>query len=644
MKRKKKDISKIMPSGKKYTILDYLRIPLMSCPVCTIIIGINRIIDSFVPAISTLITAYFVDTAVGIFNNVKPYHSIWLPITLIMIFIVYRNLSFTLIYGFVNIRYDMAIYHNVRAALAEKRGKLEYRHIENNKTWDLISRACDDSLAGIAIGMNNVFDMLEIIINITSVVVIIMTQVWWVGLIVLIAAIPLMFVAVKSGKKNYNAIRETRKYYRRSQYYQEVLSKRDYVEERSMFGYCNSVNDRFYDQYERNRRHNLKVMLASTIRMRISSFSTLAISAVVVSVLITMTVNGKMSIGLFTGLSTTAFTLVNTMSWYLSYVTRTFAEKQEYLKDLTEFMGLSEQKGALDEPADANNLKIETIEFKNVSFMYPDTEKYILKDFNLVLEKNLHYAFVGINGAGKTTITKLLTGMYDNYEGEILINGKNIREYELGELKGMFAVVYQDFARFQVSAGDNIMMGDIKKLEERYTKLREAGITDTASEGEMKNKGIDKYDREKIEDILKEIDLWDAVENLPEGLDTNLGKIDADGVDMSGGQWQRIAVARALFNPAIVRILDEPTAALDPVAESNIYKMFGRISTGKTTIFITHRLGAAKLADEIIVIDEGKVAEKGNHNALMEMDGIYASMFESQKSWYETEEGGESNE
>ena len=644
MKGKTKNISKIMPSYKKYTILDYLRIPMMSCPGCTIIIGLNRIVDAFVPAISTLITAYFVDTAIGIFNGTKPYDSIWLPILFIMLLIVYRNLSYTLIYGFVNIRYDMAIYHNVRAALADKRGRLEYKHIENNDTWDLISRACDDSLAGIAIGMNNIFDMLELIINVTSVVFIIMTQMWWVGLIVLLAAIPLMIVAINGGKKRYDAIRETRKYYRRSQYYHEVLSKRDYVEERSLFGYCDSVNEKWFDQYEKNRKHNLKVNIQQAVRMRISSLSTLVISAVVVAMLITLTANGRMSIGLFTGLSTTAFSLVNTVSWYLSYVARTFAEKQEYLKDLTAFMGLSEKAGAFDEPTPADTLSVETIEFRDVSFKYPDTEKYILKNFNLVLEKNLHYAFVGINGAGKTTITKLLTGMYDNYEGEILINGKEIRQYSLGDLKGMFSVVYQDFAKFQVTAGDNIMIGDIHKLEKRYELLRLSGMTDTASEETMRENGIEKYDRYQIENILNEIDLLESINKLPDGLDTNLGKIDSNGVDMSGGQWQRIAVARTLFNPAIVRILDEPTAALDPVAESNIYKMFGRISTGKTTIFITHRLGAAKLADEIIVIDDGRVAEKGSHDTLMNLCGIYASMFESQKSWYESAKGGVSNE
>jgi ATP-binding cassette subfamily B protein len=138
-----------------------------------------------------------------------------------------------------------------------------------------------------------------------------------------------------------------------------------------------------------------------------------------------------------------------------------------------------------------------------------------------------------------------------------------------------------------------------------------------------------------MEAILKQIGLEEAVRELPRGLDTDLGKIREGGVDLSGGQWQRLAIARALYRPSAVYILDEPTAALDPVAESEVYGMFGQISVGKPAVFITHRLGAARLADEIIVIDEGRVAEKGSHGELMGRGGIYAEMFESQRSWYQ---------
>lgn len=603
----------ILKNNKKYTVFDYIKIPLKSCPVCTLIIGINRIVSAFIPSILVLITADFIDTALDIFNGVKAFNDIYLTIFMYMLVIVFQNLNYTLIYGFVNIRYDMAIYHHVRAAMAEKRGRLKYKYIEDNKAWDLMARTCDNSLVGIAIGMNNVFDIIELFISVISVLLILMSQVWWAAVAVILVAVPLIIVALKGGSEAYDAGRKVQKHSRMSNYYHDVLTKREFVEERSLFGYAGDVNDKWYDKYELVRKEGLKVTIRNQIKMRISSIVTLAVAFGIIGILLIPTINNEISIGIFIALTNATFEIVGMMSWRLTYVASTFAEKQEYLKDLTEFMAMEEEEEALSEPAD--NMFFENVEFKNVSFRYPGTDKYILKDFNLKLSKNKHYAFVGVNGAGKTTITKLLTGMYRDYEGDILINGKNLKEYGLAQLKGMFSVVYQDFAKYQIKAEDNIVMGDIRELN----KL-------------IKGQSYDMLRREKI---IKEIDLEKVINKLPNGINTYLGKIKEEGIDLSGGEWQRVAVARSLYSRACVRILDEPTAALDPVAESNVYKMFGRISEGKTTIFITHRLGAARLADEIVVVDNGKVAEFGNHDSLMSMNGIYAEMFESQKSWYE---------
>lgn len=609
----------ILPNNKKYTVWDYIRIPFMSCPVCTLIIGINRIVSAFIPSLVVLITADFIDTAIAVFNGEKDFSAIYLPILYYMLVVVFQNLNYTLVYGFINIRYDMAIYHNVRSELALKRGRLEYRHIEDNESWNLISRVCDDSLVNVAMGMNNLFDIVDLFISITSILVILMTQVWWAALVIIIVAIPLIVIAVKGGREVYDARREVRKHVRRADYLHSVLTKRDYIEERALFDYSDRVNDQWFEKYEIARKQILKKDIKNQIRMRISSIVALFAALGIIGVILVPTIKGAMSIGIFIALANATFDIVDRMSWNLSYVSRSFAEKQEYLKDLTKFMALSEREGALDEPENIENIPFEGIEFINVTFKYPGTEKYILKDFNLKIEKNRHYAFVGINGAGKTTITKLLTGMYQDYEGQILINDKDIKLYSLKELKAIFAVVYQDFAKYQVSADDNILLGDIRQLNKKL-----------AGEG---------YDTGKRGVILKEIDLEKVMDKLPAGLNTYLGKIKTGGVDLSGGEWQRLAVARALYSPAHVRILDEPTAALDPVAESNVYKMFGRISRGKTTIFITHRLGAARLADEIIVIDDGKVAESGSHEELLKTGGIYANMFESQKSWYELQGG-----
>jgi ATP-binding cassette subfamily B protein len=285
-------------------------------------------------------------------------------------------------------------------------------------------------------------------------------------------------------------------------------------------------------------------------------------------------------------------------------MTSDLANNREYLRDLTTFAALSETPGAADMPAVLDR-EPQCVEFRGVSFAYPGTDRAILSDLSLRLHAKRHYAFVGVNGAGKTTITKLLTGLYDNYTGDILIDGRSLREFAQSELKAMFSIVYQDFAKYQIRLADSVGLGNVNGADER-----------------------------EIVEALEILSVGGAVSKLPEGIHTPIGKIKEGGVDLSGGEWQRIAIARSLISGAPVHILDEPTAALDPIAESEVYRLFSKISAGKSTVFITHRLGAARLADEIFVIADGRVAESGPHGALMEMGGIYAEMFEAQRGWY----------
>ncbi|MFD3155983.1 ATP-binding cassette domain-containing protein [Haloimpatiens sp. FM7330] len=315
-----------------------------------------------------------------------------------------------------------------------------------------------------------------------------------------------------------------------------------------------------------------------------------------------------LSIGFFISIANGVLELVQIMSWQFTFYVEALAKNKEYIKDLYEFFSLDETEGAIDKPS-SNYMEFEYLEFKNVSFKYPNTKNYILKNLSFIIEKGGHYAFVGGNGAGKTTITKLITGLYDNFEGEILINGKEIRKYKQCELKSLCAVVYQDFAKYFISFKDNIALGDVNNME-----------------------------RDDVEDKIKSsmniMNLNDVAQKLSHGLETQLGKIKGNGTDLSEGQWQRIGMARAINNNAPIRILDEPTAALDPISESNMYEHFEEISKGGTTIFISHRLGSIKLASKIFVIGNGTIIEEGSHEKLMNCRGVYADMYESQRSWY----------
>lgn len=595
----------IIQQKKAYSFLDFFKISFRISPISSTFKLGNEILGAIVPSLQVLVTAQFIDTALAIFGGTKGQADLVSPLVLLMLLVAYNGLNRQLI-SYANLKYEMKLTRIYRSAMAEKRARLEYKHIENNETWDLLTRTCTDPVKKISAGFTSITDAVSIILRVFSLLLVLMAQVWWAGIAIVAISAPLFYLAVQGGKATYEASVEAQKYTRRATYLQTVLQGRENIEERALFGYTDSVNENWHDKFETSRKINQKVKLKYFIRMKSSSVLTAVLSLIIIAVLLFPLSTKAITTGMFMGLVNATINLIQMMSWQLTNAMKSLAESKEYLKDLSTFSTLSETDGALDLPSSPEEIAFESIDFVDVSFRYPQSDTYILKHFNLHLEKNLHYAFVGINGAGKTTITKLLTGLYDNFEGEILINGKSIREYSQAQLKALFSVVYQDFARYSITMKDNIALGNVLKHEE-----------------------------EGIQQAASLIGLDEAIANLPQGMDTPLGKIKENGMDLSGGQWQRVAIARALYNPAQVCILDEPTAALDPIAESNIYKMFARISQGKSTIFITHRLGAARLADEIIVVDQGRVAEQGSHDQLLSQGGIYREMFDAQRSWYQ---------
>ncbi len=595
----------LLKSGKKYGFWDFLRIPFRVCPLYAGIKVLNQVAVSILPSLQVLATAAFLDTALEIFSGEAGHGEIRMPLLCLILIVAYNNLNWQLM-SYVNLRLEMRLNFVYRTEITQKRAGLAYRHVEDNDTWELINRVCREPVEKLLGGFNNILGAANIVLRVGSLLAILMAQVWWAGLAIVAMSVPLFWLAIRSGRQVYEQNKEAQKHRRRAEYLQNVLQGRDNVEERTLFGYTEKVNGQWMEKYEAARKITVRVNAGFFIRLKGSSLITVLLSLLIISVLLFPLQSGLISAGMFMGLATSTLNLIQMMSWELSGTMGEIAKNVEYCRDLTAFCALSETPGALEEPADSAGITFEALEFCHVSFRYPGTQKDILTDFCLRLERGKHYAFVGVNGAGKTTLTKLLTGLYDNYEGEILLNGKELRTYSPAQLKAFFSVVYQDFAKYQISLEDNIALGNVGKKD--AAKIREAA---TAA-------GLDE-----------------AIAGLPQGMRTPLGKIMKNGVDLSGGQWQRLAIARALYNPAAVQILDEPTAALDPVAESGIYEMFGKISAGKSTIFITHRLGAARLADEIVVVDGGRVAEKGSHEGLLSQNGIYASMFEAQRSWYQ---------
>ena len=289
----------------------------------------------------------------------------------------------------------------------------------------------------------------------------------------------------------------------------------------------------------------------------------------------------------------------------------TFANRLGYLKgaanfgkDYVEFMNLKQQKQEGTVSVELREDNRFEVEFENVSFKYPGSDVYVIKDLNLRLNIGEKMAIVGKNGSGKTTFIKLLSRLYDVTEGCIKVNGIDIREYSYKEYCKLFAVVFQDFCVFDFPLGENLACST-------------------------------EVDEEKAYDALKRAGLEERVERLPEKLETYVGKgFDESGINFSGGEKQKIAIARAIYKDAPFVIMDEPTAALDPEAECEVFAGFDKMVGKKTAIYISHRLASCRFCEDILVFDKGQVVQRGSHEVLEKQEGLYRELWNAQAQYY----------
>lgn len=276
-----------------------------------------------------------------------------------------------------------------------------------------------------------------------------------------------------------------------------------------------------------------------------------------------------------------------------------------YLKGLFQFLDIPNEMYQGSLTVEKRSDRKYEIEFQDVSFRYPGTESYALRHVSMKFQIGQRIAVVGQNGSGKTTFIKLLCRLYDPTEGVILLNGIDIRKYNYREYMSVFSVVFQDFQLLSLTLAQNVAAGE-------------------------------NYDRERVLDCLQKAGLTEMVENLPGGLDTNIGKdFEEDGIWVSGGEGQKIAIARSLYRDAPFIILDEPTAALDPIAEYEIYSRFNEIVGDRTAVYISHRLSSCRFCDEILVFHEGRMIQQGSHEELLAVrDGKYAQLWDAQAQYY----------
>lgn len=409
----------------------------------------------------------------------------------------------------------------------------------------------------------------------------------------------------------YRNRQEEAEYIKKWNYLTERYKDRECAKDIRMFGmgaWLRSIHAGVRNSYETFQvKKNRKYFLANAI----DTLFILLRNGVVYVYLLQMVLNNHMGAAEFL----LYFSAVNGFSSWMEQLLTQMSKLYQ------ESIALSTYREYLDIEDDykiAEGMEIPTadtyeIVLKHVSFRYPQAEKNTLTDINLTLRPGEKLAVVGLNGAGKTTLVKLICGFYDPTEGEILLNGVNIRNYRRDSYYEMFTAVFQQFAILPITIAENVSQ---------------------TGEG---------YDDERVKECLKQAELWERIKELKQGYHALMERsVYTEGVELSGGETQRLMLARALYKKGVFMILDEPTAALDPIAESDIYEKYNKLTEHKTSVFISHRLASTRFCDRILFMEQGELAEEGTHETLLAKRGKYAELFEVQSRYYR--EGGDHHE
>lgn len=493
--------------------------------------------------------------------------------------------------------------------------KVPVRYFDDARTAKVMSLA-QKSEKTLGLFISEFFYILLNIINLASLVVLAWTTSYillFVLIIYLAAVIP---VGISNAKKSWETWTSMTDNENAAQYYENLVFKDYFAKETRLL--------QMKDLIEKKWKHYQKPIIESDIKMGLqqeTDWSRIKIlSSVVRFVLLFMGLfslqRGNLTLGglnifvsVFERMANTSFNLgYSVMSMYrrscdLKFKKMMFDLDFSGKRPMPDYEMPKPVKAVQGEPP-------VVFECNNVSFSYSDDGKDVLKNLSFNIRKGETVALVGENGAGKSTLIKLLLGLYEPREGEMFFEGQNYRELDSGELTEKIGVVFQDFVNFELMVRENVAFGDISKVN----------------------------DDDVIKGAIKKGDALKVVDKMPKGIDTYMGRwYEKDGVRMSGGEWQRLAMSRAYISNRDILIMDEPAAKLDPIAEMEQFNRIKYSLEDCTSILISHRIGFARLADKIIVLQEGQLMEEGSHEELMKKQGIYYEMFSNQAGWYQKE-------
>lgn len=559
---------------------------------------LNSVLTAIIVPVNTVLLQRIVDDILILLQENR-FHFILNTHLVIFIAGVFSEVLLTGLDRYVEIRFDMQITDRLEKEIVRKYRKLDYSCYEDPQTYDSISRILQNPGEKIRMIFWKLCEMVRIIILLIGYLLIFQQASPLLVGIFLLFLPPMLYENYKAGCLWYDLYSRQTADERKIAYYERLLTGKTSLAELKIYQATDYIEKLWKKQSSKLRKEKEETLIrVEKTLLRKSTFAALWYLCSG-GFLLYGVITGRISVSMFLVLFQTILNIVDTVNGLLETFGNFSREIQEmsYLHSFFALKNIPERKGCIDRP-------VRRIRFEHVCFSYPNAGTETLHDISFELDLSKSTAIVGENGSGKTTIIKLLCGLYQPTSGRILFDEYDIRNLNNGEIGKAIKVVFQDFFQYELTIRENIGFGNLARIS---------------------------HDLE-LQEVLDAVHL-EELKKL--GLDTSLGKLEHEGIDLSRGQWQRLAVGRIFLNDTGYAVLDEPTASVDPVSEYNMYQLFYLLLRSRGSLMISHRLASAKMADHILVLKNGTIAEQGNHTELMKNQELYHELFCRQAEWYQ---------
>ncbi len=576
--------------------------------VATVGMAIVTLLAAALPAAQAWVGKLIVDTVVDAINNALPVQvglKATLPFLLIEFGLITLGTILSQSRSLLDHMLNARLGHTINTAIIRKALALDLHYFEDADFYDKLQNARREADYRALSIINTSFLLVQNVITLASFAVLLLAFSPLITLVLFGATIPAFIAQTRYSSLHFRLLTWRAPEFRRMQYLEYLLTVDNSVKEVKLFGLGEPLLKRYHDMFWKFYRED-----ASLARRRslVSMFWALVSTASYYGAyawIVWQTIGGVITLGDMTLYLALFRQSQGTFQGLFDNIGHIY-ESGLFMGNLFGFLGLVPQMPQMAQAQRVPRPIMHGIEFRDVSFRYAGREDWALRHVNLYIAPGEKLALVGANGAGKTTLIKLLTRLYDPTEGQILLDGVDLREYDLDDLRECIGVIFQDFVRYHSTARENVGFGQIKALE------NEARVVAAA-------------ERSGADEVIVE---------LPEGYNTMLGRWFEKGFELSGGQWQKLALGRAFMRDGEVLVLDEPTAALDAEREYEIFQRFRDLTAGKIALLISHRFSTVRMADRIAVLDHGQVTELGTHLELLQRDGTYARLFSLQAEGY----------